>query len=76
METNPYGAMTRSLAPLKWSVYFFLYGLPTILNFMVYRLAIPLLETNTNLPIKILYFISIAGIALMPTFFLAISLTQ
>jgi membrane protease YdiL (CAAX protease family) len=76
MKTSAHASMNHSLTPLKWSDYLFLYGLPTALNFTACQLVIPFLERNTNLPIEIVYFISVGGIALMPMFFLAIFLTK
>ena len=52
------------------------YGVPTLLNFIACQVAIPLLEANSRLPIEIIYFLCVGGIALAPMFFGAIYLTK
>lgn len=64
------------LKPLKWRDYFLLYGIPTLLNYVACQLAIPYLETNSSLPIEVIYFICVGGIALAPMLFGAIYLTR
>jgi membrane protease YdiL (CAAX protease family) len=66
----------KQLKPIRWSDYFLLYGIPTLLNYIACRLAIPYLETNSSLPIEIIYFFCVGGIALVPMFFGAIYLTK
>ena len=66
----------NNLKQLKWSDYILLYGLPTLLNYIACQLAIPYLEENSSLPIEIIYFISVGGIALVPMFFGAIYLLK
>ncbi len=53
----------NELKPLKWKDYILLYGVPTLLNYIACQLAIPYLEANSALPIEIIYFISVGGIA-------------
>jgi membrane protease YdiL (CAAX protease family) len=62
----------KHLTPLKWADYLWLYGVPTLLNFLACQLAIPYLQANSTLPIEVIYFISVGGIALAPMFFLAL----
>ncbi len=66
----------NELKPLKWNDYILLYGIPTLLNYVACQLAIPHLEENSSLPIEIIYFISVGGIALVPMFFGALYLTK
>lgn len=66
----------KQLKPLTWSKYLLLCGVMTLLNYVACRLAIPYLETNSSLPIEIIYFISVGGIALAPKFFGALYLTK
>ena len=66
----------KELKPLKWNDYYSLYGIPILLNFIACQLAIPYLEKNSSLPIEIIYFICVGGIALAPMFFGAIYLTR
>ncbi len=66
----------NELKPLKWKDYILLYGVPTLLNYIACQLAIPYLEANSALPIEIIYFISVGGIALLPMFFGALYLVK
>lgn len=66
----------KELKQLKWSNYILLYGIPTMLNYVAYQLALPYLEANSSLPIEIIYFICVGGIVLVPMFFGAIHLTN
>ena len=59
---------TKQATAIKWRSYTFLYGVPTVLNFIACRLAIPFFERNSELPIEIIYFLSVGGIALLPMF--------
>ena len=61
---------------LKWQDYIPLYGIPTLLNYIACKFAIPYLKTNTLLPSEIIYFISVGGLVLIPMFLLAIYLTR
>ena len=65
----------KQITPLKWSDYFLLYGIPLLLNYLACRVAIPFLETQTSLPVEIIYFLSVGLIALVPMFFGAIYLS-
>jgi membrane protease YdiL (CAAX protease family) len=62
----------KQVKPLKWSNYLWLYGLPTLLNYIACKMAIPYMEAKSSLPIEIIYFICVGGIALAPMFFMAI----
>ncbi len=62
--------------PLRWSDYLFLYGIPTLLNYIACQLAIPYFEAHSSLPIEVIYFMCVGGIALVPMFFGAIYLTK
>ena len=66
----------NELKPLKWNDYILLYGIPTLLNYIACQLAIPYLIETSSLPIEVIYFISVGGIALVPMFFGAIYLTK
>lgn len=66
----------KLLSPLKWRDYILLYGIPVLLNYIACRIAIPYFEAESSLPIEIIYFICVGGIALMPMFFMAIYLTE
>lgn len=66
----------NELKRLKWSDYFLLYGIPTLLNYIACQLAIPYLKANSSLPMEIIYFICVGGIALVPMFFGALYLTK
>ena len=66
----------NELKPLKWKDYILLYGIPTLLNYVACQLAIPYLEVNSALPIEIIYFICVGGIALVPMFFGALYLVK
>ena len=61
---------------LKWSDYLFLYGIPTLLNYVACKLAIPYLEANSYLPVEIIFFISVGGIAMASMFFGSIYLSK
>ncbi|MDL5513038.1 CPBP family intramembrane metalloprotease [Arenibacter sp. M-2] len=62
--------------PLQWKDYIFFCGLPTLLNYIACQLIIPLFETNSLLPIEVIYFISVGGIALIPMFIMSIFLSK
>jgi len=66
----------KEINQLKWANYLLLYGIPTVLNYIACKLAIPYLESNSALPIEINYFICVGGITLVPMFFGSIYLTK
>ena len=66
----------KTLKALEWYDYFFLCGLPTLLIFIACKMLIPFFEINSTLPIEIIYFICVGGIALIPMFFIAIFLSK
>lgn len=64
------------LKPLNWLQLILLFAIPAILNFIACRVLIPFLSTNYgNIPIEIIYFISVGCIVLVPMFFSAIYLS-
>ena len=64
------------IKPLNWFQLIVLFGIPTILNFIACRILIPYLSENyTNLPIEIIYFISVGCVVLIPMFFGAVYLS-
>jgi len=65
----------RNLIPLKWSGLILLFGIPTILNLIACRVAIPLLDAQNMFPVEISYFISVGLLVLVPMFCGAIFLT-
>ena len=62
------------LRGLSWTGLVLFFGIPTILNLIAFKLAIPYLTNNTDLPIEASYFLSVGGIVLAPMFFGAIFL--
>ena len=65
----------RNYAPLKWSGLIALFGIPTVLNLIACRVAIPLLDASDLFPIEITYFISVGLLVLVPMFFTALILS-
>lgn len=65
----------KKIKALKWIDFLWLFGLPTILNYIACKISIPYLEANTHMPIEIIYFISVGGIVLLPMFIWSIYLT-
>jgi len=53
-----------------------LFGIPTILNFIACRIAIPFLNAQKIFPIEVAYFLSVGLLVLVPMFFGAIFLTS
>lgn len=68
--------MDITTKPIEWKDYILLYGLPTLLNLIACQWAIPYLETISNLPIEIVYFLCVGGLVLVPMFFMALYLTR
>ncbi len=62
--------------PLKWPELVLLFGVPTILNFLACRVAIPFLDSQNIFPIEISYFLSVGLLVLVPMFVGAIYLTS
>jgi membrane protease YdiL (CAAX protease family) len=67
--------MMNDLKPLSWSALLQLFGLPTVLNFIACRVAIPLLDSQKIFPAEITYFLSVGLLVLVPIFFGAIYLS-
>ena len=53
-----------------------MFGIPTILNFIACRIAIPFLNAQKIFPIEVAYFLSVGLLVLVPMFFGAIFLTS
>jgi len=68
--------MLANLKPLKWSGLILLFAVPTILNLIACRVAIPFLDSKKIFPIEISYFLSVGLLVLVPMFFGAIYLTS
>lgn len=64
------------LTPLKWHELVLLFGVPTILNLLACRVAIPFLDSQNIFPIEISYFLSVGLLVLVPMFCGAIYLTS
>ena len=62
------------LKKLSWLKLILLFGIPTVLNFISFDIAIPFLESTNLFPIEISYFIGFGLISLVPMFFGAIYL--
>jgi membrane protease YdiL (CAAX protease family) len=66
----------NKIKPLKWFDLFLLFGIPTVLNFIASRIAIPLLDAKKIFPIEVTYFICVGSLVLIPMFFGSIYLTM
>jgi membrane protease YdiL (CAAX protease family) len=66
----------NKVKPLKWSELVLLFGVPTILNLLACRVAIPFLVSKKIFPIEISYFLSVGLLVLAPMFFGAIYLSS
>ena len=53
-----------------------MFGIPTVLNFIACRIAIPFLNAQKIFPIEVAYFLSVGLLVLVPMFFGAIFLTS
>ena len=62
--------------PLSWTELAALFGVPTVLNYIACRIAIPYFDSLGVLPIEVSYFISVGGIVLAPMFFGALILSR
>jgi hypothetical protein len=62
----------KQLKPLTWFDYLWVCGIPALLSYIACQIAIPYLKGNNNLPIEIVCFLCVGGIALAPMFFMAI----
>ena len=65
----------REPRPATWLDLVWLFGLPTILNYLASQIAIPYLESEDVLPIEVVYFLSVGLLVLAPMFFGAIYLS-
>ena len=66
----------NKIKPLTWPELLLLFGIPTILNFIACRIAIPFLNAQKIFPIEVAYFLSVGLLVLVPMFFGAIFLTS
>lgn len=62
----------NKIKSLSWLQLLLLFGLPTILNLIACKWAIPFLNAQNMYPVEISYFISVGLLVLMPMFFAAI----
>ena len=65
----------QQLKAATWFDLVWLFGLPTILNYLASQIAIPYLESKDVLPIEVAYFLSVGLLVLVPMFFGAIYLS-
>jgi membrane protease YdiL (CAAX protease family) len=65
-----------SIKSLTWPELLLLFGIPTVLNFIACRIAIPWLDAQKIFPIEVTYFISVGLLVLVPMFFGAIYLSS
>ncbi len=65
----------QKLKAATWFDLVWLFGLPTILNYLASQIAIPYLESHEVLPIEVAYFLSVGLLVLVPMFFGAIYLS-
>ncbi len=65
----------QKLKAATWFDLVWLFGLPTILNYLASQIAIPYLESKDILPIEVAYFLSVGLLVLVPMFFGAIYLS-
>lgn len=61
-----------AVTPLRPVDLAWLFGVPTVLNALACRVAIPRLEAWTGLPIEVIYFLSVGLIVLAPMFVFAL----
>lgn len=66
---------TDTVEPLNWLQLVWLFGLPTILNFIACQFAIPYLDSTQSIPIEVSYFLSVGLLVLVPMFFMALYLS-
>lgn len=65
----------QQLKAATWFDLVWLFGLPTILNYLASQIAIPYLESKDVLPIEVAYFLSVGLLVLVPMFFGAVYLS-
>ena len=63
------------IIPLKWIDLVYLFGFPTVLNFIACKLLIPFFDSFNLIPIEASYFISVGGFVLLPMFIFSIFLS-
>ncbi len=66
----------NKIKSLRWIDLILLFGIPTVLNFIACRIAIPFLDGEKIFPIEVAYFICVGLLVLVPMFFGAIYLTR
>jgi len=67
--------MANRLKVATWLDIAWLFGIPTILNYIASRITIPYLDSLQILPIEVTYFLSVGLLVLVPMFFAAIYLS-
>ena len=78
MRTSTHSVLCNEkteVTKLTWSKLALLFGLPTILNFIASRVAIPQLERLQIVPIEVTYFLCVGLLVLVPMFFGSIYLS-
>jgi membrane protease YdiL (CAAX protease family) len=66
----------KKIKPLTWPKLLLLFGIPTILNLIACRVAIPLLDAQKIFPIEVAYFLSVGVLVLVPMFLGALYLSS
>jgi membrane protease YdiL (CAAX protease family) len=64
----------NTLKPVNWICLIWLFGLPTLFNFLACQVAIPYLDARQVFPIEVSYFLSVGLLVLAPMFFMALYL--
>jgi membrane protease YdiL (CAAX protease family) len=59
----------NQIKSLKWGELILLFGVPTILNYVACRIAIPFLDQQHIFPIEVTYFLCVGLLVLVPMFF-------
>ena len=62
----------NKIKSLNWSDLIILFAVPTLLNLIACKIAIPLLDTQRLFPVEVNYFISVGILVLAPMFFAAL----
>lgn len=65
----------NKIRPFNWAQLILLFGIPTILNFIACKIAIPFLDSRYSIPIEPIYFLSVGILVLVPMFFGSIYLS-
>ena len=68
--------MMNNLKETTWIDLTYLFGIPTILNYIASQIAIPYFDSQQILPIEVTYFLSVGLLVLVPMFLGAIYLSR